>query len=311
MVDAIIDCQGGCFDCNDDPVHAWDEAVAFYAGSLEPVDMQPGSGKLLYALADKRCKNFKTCIAQPSFARVATGVSHVNYVIVDLFKKGKTALRSGQCSAVPAIRDRIIQQMVVPLIQGSLRYAYKVDKLQGGTKEKAEGAVFSAAILPMIAHCSSASAATISSNMAIEVTTKMKDGFGAVKQAFEETYTCLGITCAEVGGLLQSNVEVYIPNHFSTAYYPGAEPCQEFTSIVSYVPGSNVVQHSRIDLCQKEMETHLGKNPADFANAKKIYEIGGHSGAYARLTLSPTTVALEQGVEVTQAGNSNARGYVK
>merc|ERR1712166_1401099 len=55
MEDAINDCSQGCtiLGCNDDPVHAWDEAVAFYTGSLET--------KLLYTLADKRCKNFGTC----------------------------------------------------------------------------------------------------------------------------------------------------------------------------------------------------------------------------------------------------------
>merc|ERR1719436_1132147 len=35
MEDAITDCTAGCSTCNDDPVHAWDEAVAFYSGSLE------------------------------------------------------------------------------------------------------------------------------------------------------------------------------------------------------------------------------------------------------------------------------------
>merc|ERR1719450_2111500 len=73
MEDAIMDCQQGCIDCNDDPVHAWDEAVAFYTGSLEgaPGNQRPrlrrrldrvpgvaGAGKMLYALADKRCRNF-------------------------------------------------------------------------------------------------------------------------------------------------------------------------------------------------------------------------------------------------------------
>merc|ERR1719236_129016 len=35
MEDAIDDCKSDCIDCNADPVHAWDEAVAFYTGSLE------------------------------------------------------------------------------------------------------------------------------------------------------------------------------------------------------------------------------------------------------------------------------------
>lgn len=38
LEDAIDDCQSDCdpaTTCNDDPVHAWDEAAAFYTGSLE------------------------------------------------------------------------------------------------------------------------------------------------------------------------------------------------------------------------------------------------------------------------------------
>jgi hypothetical protein len=58
--DAIDDCVSGCLTCNDAPVHAWDEGVAFYTGSLEGTD-GAGSGVMPYALADKRCANFKTC----------------------------------------------------------------------------------------------------------------------------------------------------------------------------------------------------------------------------------------------------------
>ena len=38
--------------------------------------------------------------------------------------------------------------------------------------------------------------------------------FSAVKSAFEDVYACLGITCAQVGGLLNG-----------AAPYPGAEAC--------------------------------------------------------------------------------------
>ena len=58
--DAIDDCVVGTISDNYDSVHAWDEGVAFYVGSLEGTDGS-GSGKMVYALADKRCANFKTC----------------------------------------------------------------------------------------------------------------------------------------------------------------------------------------------------------------------------------------------------------
>jgi len=215
MEDAVVDCKAGCIDCNDDPVHAWDEAVAFYTGTLEGQTSNAGTGTLLYALADKRCQNFKTCAGG-----TATGLSSVNTDIMVQFALGRSKLQAGECTKVPAIRDIIITKMIVPLIQGSLRYAYKVDKLQGGSKEKAEGAVFSAAIVPMIAHCDSAKAKIIADNMAIDESNKMKDGFAAVKAAFEDTYSCLGITCADVGGLL-----------LTSDYYEGAEPCSKASEV--------------------------------------------------------------------------------
>merc|ERR1719217_504655 len=206
--DAIQDCQAGCIDCNDDPVHAWDEGVAFYTGSLEGTDGS-GSGKLIHALADKRCKNFGTCSA--------SGGSAVNAALFPLFEQGKIALQQGKCSYVPALKKRIVELMSVPLVQGALRYAYKVAKemfVDTGSKEKAEGAAFSAAILPRIHVCDASAAKTIADNMKIDAAAPMAAGLAAVKSAFEKTYACLGITCADVGGIIVSGTE----------YYEGAEP---------------------------------------------------------------------------------------
>jgi len=103
------------------------------------------------------------------------------------------------------------------MIQVALRYAYKVDKLQGGSKEKAEGAVFAAAILPLVHACSATAATTISKNMKIDAPSPMADGFAAVKKAFESTYSCLGITCTQVGGLILTGSQ----------YHEGAFPFHE------------------------------------------------------------------------------------
>lgn len=142
------------------------------------------------------------------------GLSEVNAKIMELFKQGKARLLQSKCSEVKQIRDDVIAQMSIPLIQGALRYAYKIDKLQGGSKEKAEGAVFAAAILPMVHACSATAAETISKNLKIDNDAPMADGFAKVKSAFESTYTCLGITCRDVGGLL-----------LGSEYYDGAEQC--------------------------------------------------------------------------------------
>jgi hypothetical protein len=92
-----------------------------------------------------------------------------------------------------------------------------------------------------------------------------------------------------------------------STYYNGAGPCAR--TIAGYEPASDVIQHNRLDLDQKEMEEHL-KTP-DFIKAKGIYEDGAHSGAHARVTVSPLTAALAKGAAVVQAGHTAARGYVK
>lgn len=128
-------------------------------------------------------------------------MSKVNTEVLEQFRLGQAKLLQGKCVEAVPIKRRIVQLMTVPLVQGALRYAYKVDQLSGGSKEKGEGAAFSAAILPLIASCDVDAATLISDNMRIDASTHMSAGFTAVKQAFESTYTCLGITCQDVGGL--------------------------------------------------------------------------------------------------------------
>jgi len=219
MEDAVADCTSGCIDCNDDPVHAWDEAVAFYTGSIVGTSANPKTGKMLYLLADKRCENFKTCDGGTS-----SGLSQVNKEIFILFRQGQAKLLAGQCNLVKPIMDQIVQYMTIPLIQGALRYAYKVANsifstsfAPLGDKEKAEGAVFAAAVLPLVHSCDAAAATTISDNMKINADEPMRDGFPSVKAAFERTYGCLGISCEDVGGLLLTD----------TTYYDAAEPCAQ------------------------------------------------------------------------------------
>jgi len=227
--DAIDDCKAGCpggqtdtqpgKDCNSlstSAVHAWDEGVAFYTGSLEGADVGGNSnGKLSYRLAEKRCGNFKTCGPSGSSA---SGVSYVNTELFKHLDIGKNNLLAGKCEETRPVLTKMVALMSVPLIQGTLRYAYKVDKQKGGDKEKGEGAIFAAAIVPAVSACSSSDADTIMSNMKIGATAT---NFAKVKTAFENNHACLGITCAHVGGLWSSS---------ESKYYESAEPCVDPTT---------------------------------------------------------------------------------
>jgi len=213
--DAIEDCNEGCINCNDDPVHAWDEGVAFYSGSLEGTDnVNSVSGKLLHNLADKRCENFKTCLGADGLS----GGSKVNSDFIKQCNEGQAKLLAGKCKEAIPIKDRIIEIISVPLIQGSLRYGHKVgEQSLTDSKTVSEGAAFSAAILPRVHACDPAAAKIISDNMKepMHAASSMSDGFAKVKAAFESTYKCMGVTCEDIGGLWLTD-----------DYHPGAAPCK-------------------------------------------------------------------------------------
>jgi hypothetical protein len=117
---------------------------------------------------------------------------------------------------VRAIVDQIVSLMTVPLVQGSLRYAHKIGmNTDRSQKNAAEGATFTAAVLPLVHACSATSAALISANQKFGLYDQSAyPDFVAVKAAFEATYSCLGITCEQVGALVDSSGE---PLHPATA----------------------------------------------------------------------------------------------
>ena len=105
--------------------------------------------------------------------------------------------------------------MTVPLVQGTLQASYFVD-YHGDTQEtsKTRAAVYAAAILPLVHACSAPYAEIIYSHMSLG---NVEQGsFRKVKHSLEQNYDCLGITCADVGGLVDPT---------GSAYYEDAEPC--------------------------------------------------------------------------------------
>ena len=208
--DSIDDCISGNVERNLDSVQALDEAVAFYTGSLEGTDGS-GSGVFVYALAEKRCVDFKTCGATGD---QITGNAKVNMNIFSQFSKMKVNIANKDCSAALLDKEAIAKQLFVPMIQGTIRYAYKQSQPDTNIKAEAEGAAFAAAVLPIIAACNSESAATIFEQM--KPNSGQTADFESVKNAFESTYDCMGISCADVGGLYDSA---------TSKYYDGAAPC--------------------------------------------------------------------------------------
>merc|ERR1712151_787345 len=185
--DALDDCQNGCINCNDDPVHAWDEGVAFWHGNE--------GESLIFKLADKRCKNFNTC--GPDGGAVE-GKSKVNTDLFKLFNEGQQHLLNGRCNDARTVKEKIVPLMTIPLIQGTLRYAFIRENELNDEKAEAEGAVFAASVLPMVDSCSPEDAKTIYDNMHVDSAVPVYED---VKKAFEKNYGCLKIEESDVGRL--------------------------------------------------------------------------------------------------------------
>ena len=82
---------------------------------------------MVFALAEKRCANFGTC-------HIRGGLSEVNTELFKLFAEGRDKLHysgSSTCDEARPILDDIIRLMTVPLVQGTLRYAYKAGQMNG------------------------------------------------------------------------------------------------------------------------------------------------------------------------------------
>lgn len=219
---AVHECRKLCEDdsCEDKATKLADSAYAFYAGSLED---GTGSGLLLYSVAENECKAFRTCGEKGDSLH---GVSKVNQLVTEYFTGFQANITSDDCWDAHAKKDLIARQMKVPLVQGTIQYAYKIAHKQNSPKDTAIGATFAAAIVPLVAGCSFTDAEIVDNNM--ELTSRGTD-FALVKKTLEKHYACLGITCKDVGGLWDAT---------SHSYFEGAEPCH-FDDVVEKETKSN------------------------------------------------------------------------
>jgi len=209
MQDQVNDCNAGTLTNNDDAsVHAWDEAVAFYAGSTVGKSYGTSTtGKLQFALADKRCKNFKTC------TNGFSGGSQVNADILALFNTGKEAARTGEdgdCDTLDSLMDKISALSLVPFVQGVMRYLYKT-KSVASAKEAGELWAFATAVLPFVNEVDSVAAEKLYQRA--WAGDFSANSYEDIKSGIESTLTRLGagdgvglVTCSMVGDLYDGTV---------------------------------------------------------------------------------------------------------
>jgi hypothetical protein len=282
LEDTVAECYSG----DEDASNEWDEGWAIYAGSMVAATAADAArsstasqeGTLIWELAEKRGSDFGTLDS--------TGPATVNVNLLAKFIMGRDLIIDAKCAEAESLVDPIRAQMTVPLVQGTLKYAYKADPANAGgscvadagknamtasdgcVKSWAEAWAFAAAVLPQVHQCDAAAAATIRDNVDITAAEPMKNGFAAVKAALESTYTCLGITCTDVGAYSDT-----------TACEDHTTPIWVWQTLAGYQTATDVGPHAKIDLDMEELEIKVGEydiNPNWITEAMFIYENGGN-----------------------------------
>lgn len=238
----------------------WDEAVAFYTGSTTLVNPTTNTGVFQYGLAEKRCPIFNTCTVTGDDALLYK--SAVNQKVLGLFSSGRSYQAAGRCSNMETVKESLVKQFTVPLVQGVLQYLY-LSKTGGTEKQKAELWSFAAALLPVVNYYSPSAATSLKTDSYIRNDVTVPSGYVAAKASLESVYTAMGISCADVGG--------YVDASTATGYAVGMEPCSDAT-IVGYTTDNDVTQHLRLDKDQTLLVAALAT--PDFITAYKWYSMG-------------------------------------
>jgi len=195
MYEAVSNCGTEDPTKSFDAPSAWDRGAALIIGSLEGTEAGGTiDGQSFFALARKRCEQFGTC--DPS------GNAIVNDIMVTLLYTGRGEVQAGSCKALRRTVVEVEELMLVPLIQGSLRYALLNEKLPVGSTDGdlAEGYIFSRSVLPLIEDEDREAGATIGTNLDFQLNEKpVKDGARAVFSAFASVYDDLNVDCQLVG----------------------------------------------------------------------------------------------------------------
>jgi len=194
-------CQNG--DCHHAAIHGLDAAVAFYVGSLAKDDSS-GEGNLMYALADKMCKHFKTCGPE---GNEVEGTAKVNYDIFEEFKEMRYNFQNDMCVDAQKNKESIIKHMSIPMIQGFKLSVYKRTEREENF-EVENAAVFAAGVLPLLGYCKMEDAKQIQLNFSpgnVEAT----EDLDQIYDQLDEHYECMRVCCSDIGGLWNARHNTY------------------------------------------------------------------------------------------------------
>ena len=214
----IHEMEAAISDCNNavTPSTHWDEALAFYTGSTTLLNPTTNIGFFQYSLAEKKCPLFQTCGVTGDDMKFYK--STANQKVFSLFAAGSSYAEAGRCSNLVTVKESLVKQFTVPVIQGIMQYLFQSETSTGDAKEKSRAELwsFASALLPLVNFYSPSVATTLVQNTRITNVATVPSGRAAVKASLESVYGAIGITCSDVGGFYNSATK---------SYYDGMDPC--------------------------------------------------------------------------------------
>jgi len=191
MQASIAECKNGSADV---ARKEWDNAVAFYVGSMEGVlagGRADSHGEWMYALGNEFCREFNSC--------KTSGEAAVNEQLIFQFSSGRDSLVDGECNYLTSlVPDKIIPYLLIPLIQGTISYSIKIDSGSADGESAATAHILAQAILAQgsldgnSANTLSTTFASLSSSLASPVASD-------IVGAFSNSLNNLGISCEDIG----------------------------------------------------------------------------------------------------------------
>jgi len=182
---------------------AWNQAYALYTGSLAELD-EPLGGYFLYRLAQQQAEIFGTTPHGQE--------APLNAEMMDKFVQGKQMIQDCRTSTTElrTLVDRMLALLRVPVLQGALRQMYAFDE-EGERRPVSQGeaAVFGLTAAGIVALCSEGFAQVVWDDL--RYGKQAQGSYTVVKGAMERHYECLGISCADMGGIITSRGDSYVP----------------------------------------------------------------------------------------------------
>jgi hypothetical protein len=179
----------------------WDRGAALLIGSLEGAKKNgTNDGYMFHELSQMYCEAFGTCSQSDS------GVT-VNDDLVSLLYMGRGAALSNSCSSLQKAADEIAGLLLIPIIQGALHSATQLSEPTTSKHDlaRAEGYVFSRAILPLVASASAGAARIIDEYLGVPGPSNKQKTSSAVFSAFADVYVKMGVNCKVIGTIDGNN----------------------------------------------------------------------------------------------------------